>query len=72
MYGILIGVYKKAPSVLLLEDINAEVVSAFLNDLEEHRVISARTRNLQLTAIHSFFHFLEYEEPVHSAQMQRV
>jgi integrase/recombinase XerD len=57
----------KAPSVLLLEDINAEIVSAFLNDLEEHRVISARTRNLRLTAIHSFFHFLEYEEPGHSA-----
>jgi integrase/recombinase XerD len=62
----------KAPSVLLLEEINAEIVSAFLNDLEEHRVISARTRNLRLTAIHSFFHFLEYEEPGHSAQIQRV
>ena len=62
----------KAPSVLLLKDINAELVSAFLNDLEQHRVISARTRNLRLTAIHSFFHFLEYEEPGHSAQIQRV
>jgi integrase/recombinase XerD len=62
----------KAPSALLLEDINAELVSTFLNDLEEHRVISARTRNLRLTAIHSFFHFLEYEEPGYSAQIQRV
>jgi site-specific recombinase XerD len=62
----------KAPSALTLEDINAELVSAFLNDLEKHRVISARTRNLRLTAIHSFFHFLEYEEPGYSAQIQRV
>jgi site-specific recombinase XerD len=62
----------KAPSTLTLEEINAELVSAFLNDLEEHRVICARTRNLRLTAIHSFFHFLEYEEPGYSAQIQRV
>jgi site-specific recombinase XerD len=62
----------KAPSALLLADINAELVSAFLNALEEQRVISVRTRNLRLTAIHSFFHFLEYEEPSHSAQIQRV
>lgn len=62
----------KAPSALTLEDINAELVSAFLNDLEKNRVISARTRNLRLTAIHSFFHFLEYEEPGYSAQIQRV
>jgi len=63
---------EKAPSALTLEDVNAELVSAFLNDLEKHRIISARTRNLRLTAIHSFFHFLEYEEPGYSAQIQQV
>jgi len=52
----------KAPSALLLADINAELVSAFLNVLEEQRVISVRTRNLRLTAIHSFFHFLDRQE----------
>lgn len=62
----------KQPSALELEDIDAELISAFLNDLEKHRSISARTRNLRLTAIHSFFHFLAYEEPVHSARIQRV
>jgi integrase/recombinase XerD len=62
----------KQPSTLELEDIDAELISAFLNDLEEHRSISARTRNLRLTAIHSFFHFLAYEEPEHSARIQRV
>jgi integrase/recombinase XerD len=63
---------RKAPSKLMLADINAELVSAFLNDLEGTRDVSARTRNLRLTAIHSFFHFLAYEEPGHSAQIQRV
>lgn len=62
----------KQPSTLELEDIDAELISAFLNDLEEHRSISARTRNLRLTAIQSFFHFLAYEEPEHSARIQRV
>ena len=62
----------KAPSALKLEDIDAMLVSAFLNDLEKRRYISARTRNLRLTAIHSFFHFLAYEEPGHSLHIQRV
>ena len=62
----------KSPSTLELEDIDSELVSAFLNDLEAHRCISARTRNLRLTAIHSFFRFLAYEEPGHSAHIQHV
>lgn len=62
----------KEPSTLELKDIDSELVSAFLNDLETHRCIGARTRNLRLTAIHSFFHFLAYEEPGHSAHIQRV
>ncbi len=62
----------KSPSTLELGDIDAELVSAFLNDLEANRCISARTRNLRLTAIHSFFRFLAYEEPGHSAHIQHV
>jgi site-specific recombinase XerD len=62
----------KPPSSLNLEDIDATLVSAFLDDLEVNRSISARTRNLRLTAIRSFFRFVSYEEPAHSAQIQRV
>ena len=62
----------KAPSSLNLEDIDAALVSAFLEDLEANRSICARTRNLRLTAIRSFFRFVSYEEPAHSAQVQRV
>jgi integrase/recombinase XerD len=62
----------KAPSSLNLEDIDARLVSAFLDDLETHRSTSVRTRNLRLTAIRSFFRFASYEEPAHSAHIQRV
>jgi len=62
----------KPSSSLNLEDIDATLVSAFLEDLDVNRSISARTRNLRLTAIRSFFRFVSYEEPAHSAQIQRV
>ena len=62
----------KQPSTLVLDDIDSKLISAFLNDLEKHRSVSACTRNLRLTAIHSFFRFLAYEEPGHSEHIQRV
>lgn len=62
----------KPPSKLELKDIDSELVGAFLNDLEKYRSISASTRNLRLTAIHSFFRYLAYEEPGYSAHIQRV
>jgi site-specific recombinase XerD len=40
--------------------------------LEEHDGISIRTRNLRLTAIHSFFRYAAFELPERSAQIQRV
>jgi site-specific recombinase XerD len=63
---------RKQPSDLALEDINAPLVTAFLDDLEAKRKITARSRNLRLTAIRSFFHYAAYEEPAHSSQIQRV
>lgn len=62
----------KAPSKLALEEIDAPLVAAFLDDLETSRGITARTRNLRLTAIHSFFRFAAFEAPTHSAQIARV
>lgn len=63
---------RKAPSALMLEDIDAPLVAAFLDELEAKRAITARTRNLRLTAIHSFFHYAAFESPAHAAQTQRV
>ena len=62
----------KAPCQLLFEDIEAPLVTAFLDYLEKQRGLSVRSRNLRLTAIHSFFRYLAYELPTHSAQIQRV
>jgi site-specific recombinase XerD len=62
----------RAPSTLALEDIDASAVVSFLDDLEKARAVTARTRNLRLTAIHSFFRYVAFEAPTHAAQIQRV
>src|ERR1039457_6438978 len=62
----------KQPSDLELADIDAPLIAAFLDDLEANRKITARSRNLRLTAIRSFFHYAAYEEPAHASQIQRV
>jgi integrase/recombinase XerD len=63
---------RKLPSALALDDLDAPFVTAFLADLETKRGASVRTRNLRLTAIRSFFRFASFEEPAHSALIQRV
>ena len=63
---------RKPPSALALGALDAPFISAFLADLETKRAASVRTRNLRLTAIRSFFRFASFEEPAHSAFIQRV
>lgn len=63
---------QKPPSQWALEEIDAPLIGAFLDDLEKSRGNAARSRNLRLTAIRSFFHYAAYEAPTHSAQIQRV
>ncbi|MBY0322070.1 MAG: site-specific integrase [Reyranella sp.] len=63
---------RKPPSALALEDLGGPFISTFLADLEAKRGASVRTRNLRLTAIRSFFRFVSFEEPAHSALIQRV
>src|SRR2546422_3124612 len=62
----------KPPSRLNFEDIDAPLVVAFLDGLEKQHGLSVRSRNLRLTAIHSFFRYAASEAPSHSAQIQRV
>jgi len=62
----------KPPSELALEDLDGPFICAFLDELEANRSASARTRNLRLTAIRSFFRFASFEEPAYSAHIQRV
>jgi integrase/recombinase XerD len=63
---------RKTPSALTLGDLDAPFIGTFLDDLETKRGASVRTRNLRLTAIRSFFRFASFEEPAHSAHIQRV
>lgn len=62
----------KAPSDLLLADLDAPLIAAFLDHLEKARGNSARTRNARLAAIHSFFRFAAVREPTHAGIIQRV
>jgi len=62
----------KAPSALNFPEIDAPLIMAFLDHLEKHQGVSTRSRNLRLTALHSFFRFAAFEVPTHSAQIQRV
>jgi site-specific recombinase XerD len=62
----------KPPSQWAFEQIDAPLIAAFLNELESGRGITARSRNLRLTAIRSFFRYAAFEAPDHAAQIQRV
>ena len=61
-----------APSNLTLDQLDAPLIGAFLDDLESERRCCPRTRNARLAAIHSFFRFLAPQCPEHSALIQRV
>lgn len=63
---------RKPPSQLVMEDLNAPFLGAFLHDLENHRANCARSRNLRLTAVRSFFRYAALEIPECSALIQRV
>ena len=60
------------PSKLTLENLNAALVVDFLNDLEESRGNSPRTRNARLAAIKAFFRFVEYRVPSALEQARRI
>jgi len=62
----------KAPSKLTLDDLNAPFIGAFLDHIENSRHSGARTRNLRLTAIRSFFQYAAFQQPDRSALIQRV
>lgn len=62
----------KPPSKLTLDDIGAPFIGAFLDHIENNRHNGARSRNLRLTAIRSFFKYVAFQQPDRSALIQRV
>jgi len=63
---------RKAPSQLELDNLDASFIGAFLDDLEASRGNGARSRNLRLTAVRSFFRYAALEAPAHAGTIQRV
>src|SRR5436190_23285721 len=63
---------KKTPTALTMDDLDASFVCRFLDHLEKDRGVSARSRNVRLAAIHSFFHYVALQEPALGALAQRV
>lgn len=60
------------PSALTLEQLDAPLITTFLAHQEDKRGVCARSRNLRLSAIRSFFKYAAFESPHHSAQIQRI
>lgn len=62
----------KEPSVLTLEDLDANFIAGFLENLEKVGGVCAATRNVRLAAVRSFFKYLAFQEPARAAAVQRV
>jgi integrase/recombinase XerD len=63
---------RKKPSDLDIADLDAPLVAAFLEHLEQVRHNSTRTRNNRLAAVRSFFSYASLRHPEHAASVQRV
>lgn len=62
----------KAASQVTVPDLDTSFLGAFLDHLEHHRANSARSRNVRLAALHSFFRYVAWQAPEYSAVAQRV
>ena len=63
---------KKSPTRLSIDDLNVETIGEFLNDIENTRKNSARSRNTRLAAIRSFFRFVAVHEPEYMHHCQKI
>jgi integrase/recombinase XerD len=62
----------KEPSKLDIDDLDAPLIGAFLDHLEQHRKNGVRTRNARLAAIRSLFRYAALRHPEHAAVIERV
>lgn len=62
----------KEPSRLDIDDLDAPLIGAFLDNLQHQRKNSARTRNARLAAIRSLFRYAAFRHPDHAAIIGRV
>ena len=57
---------------LEIDDLDAPLIGAFLDHLEQHRKNGVRTRNARLAAIRSRFRYAALRHPDHAAVIERV
>ena len=62
----------KQPAELNVSDLDATLITEFLDHLEHQRHNSIRTRNARLAAIHSLFRCAALHHPEHALVIQRV
>lgn len=62
----------KSPSELDVGDLDAPLIGAFLDHLEQERGNGPRTRNARRAAIRSLFRYAALKHPEHAATIQRV
>jgi site-specific recombinase XerD len=62
----------KPASQLRLDDLKAERVLAFLEDVEQTRKNCTATRNLRLAALRTFFQYMISEDTIRSGQYQKI
>ncbi len=63
---------KRRVADLTVANLSPTTITAFLHHLETGRGNGAATRNVRLSAIHTFFDFFGTQHPEHLAQAQRV
>jgi site-specific recombinase XerD len=57
---------------LVIEDFDAKLTVAFLDDLETSRGNCIQTRNSRLAALHAFFGYIADQEPIVMARCRRI
>ena len=64
--------HRKTPGKLDFDDLDAPLIGAFLDYLEQDRKNGVRTRNARLAAIRSLFRYAALRHPDHAATIERV
>lgn len=64
--------WRRPPSDLRMEQLNASFVTDFLQHLERERRNSIRTRNVRLAALRAFFKYVALCEPALALHCQRI
>jgi len=68
----MIGKWQRSVASIDLDDIDPDLILAFLDHLQDNRGNKAATRNVRLAAIHAFFRYLAGRIPERFGQSQQI